>query len=81
MAYSESTNYILLLTKFPHLKLSTNILRSGKRCLGFCNHIERKHVVIDIVGRIEPAARNVLGGSFADALRCRRVGVGKNLQC
>lgn len=55
-------------------------LRSGKCCLGLCNHIERKHIFVDIVGRIEPRPRQVLGSSITDTLRRRGVGVGKNLQ-
>jgi hypothetical protein len=68
--------------KSSYFKLLTNFLRSGKRCLGFSNYIERKHVFVNLVGGIKLLAiRKVFGGSIADALRCWRAGTGKNLQC
>lgn len=68
-----------LLPSFCFLQ-EQDTLRSGKCCLGLCNHIERKHVFVDVVGRIEPRPRQVLGSSITDTLRRRGVGVGKNLQ-
>lgn len=69
--------------RISHFKLflQPTTLRSGKRRLAFSNHIKRKDVVVDVVGRIEPRATGkVRGGSIANALRHRWVRLGENLQ-
>lgn len=56
-------------------------LPSGKNRLAFPNHIKRKDIVINVVGRIElRATGKVRRGGIAHALRRRRVRVRENLQ-
>lgn len=63
-----------------HIDLTASMLRSGKRCLRLCNDIERKHIFVDVVRRVKPVSRSVLGCDITNALGHRRVDVGKNLQ-
>lgn len=58
-----------------YIILANSELRSGQSRLRLCNHIERKHIFVDVVGRVEPVARSILGCDITDALRYRRVDV------
>jgi hypothetical protein len=55
-------------------------LRGSKHSLRLGNDIERKHIIVDVVGRVQPVTRNILGRHVPDALGHRGIDVGENLQ-